>query len=144
MTEPSHKNPPKPCAIVIFGANGDLTRRLIVPALYNLAKQGLLPERLALIGLGHSDKGMDVWRQPLTSLRAPILVDLLADPFENAFDNAPAWEKWYIDRAFLILPAVEKVANYMATYKDFPQRQRPSSFSIDQVMEKIDASVKAR
>ena len=49
---------------------------------------------------------MDVWRQPFTSLRAPILVDLLADPFENAFDNAPAWEKWYIDRAFLILPAV--------------------------------------
>jgi glucose-6-phosphate 1-dehydrogenase len=33
-----HKSPPPPCAIVIFGANGDLTKRLIIPALYNLAR----------------------------------------------------------------------------------------------------------
>ena len=73
MSQTSHKQPPKPCAIVIFGANGDLTKRLIVPALYNLAKQGLLPERLALIGLGHSDKGMDVWRQSLHDFLGQIL-----------------------------------------------------------------------
>ena len=73
MSAISHKNPPEPCAIVIFGANGDLTRRLIVPALYNLAKQGLLPERFALIGLGHSDKGMDVWRQSLHDFLGQIL-----------------------------------------------------------------------
>ena len=41
-----HK-PPPPCTIVIFGANGDLTRRLVVPALYNLSRSGLLPERMA-------------------------------------------------------------------------------------------------
>ncbi len=52
MTAVSHKSPPPPCAIVIFGANGDLTKRLIVPALYNLARTGLLPPRLALIGVG--------------------------------------------------------------------------------------------
>ena len=43
----SHKEPPPSCAIVIFGANGDLTKRLIVPALYNLARTGLLPPRFA-------------------------------------------------------------------------------------------------
>ena len=43
MSMISHKAPPPPCAIVIFGANGDLTKRLIVPALYNLARTGLLP-----------------------------------------------------------------------------------------------------
>ena len=48
----SHKSPPPPCAIVIFGANGDLTKRLIIPALYNLARTGLLPKRLALVGRG--------------------------------------------------------------------------------------------
>ena len=53
----SHKAPPPPsCAIVIFGANGDLTKRLIVPALYNLARTGMLPQRLALIGVDHNDK----------------------------------------------------------------------------------------
>ena len=40
MSMLSHKSPPPPCAIVIFGANGDLTKRLIVPALYNLARTG--------------------------------------------------------------------------------------------------------
>src|SRR5690348_15751072 len=56
---------PPPCAIVVFGANGDLTKRLIVPALYNLSKTGLLPERFALIGVDHSTKGLEAWRAGL-------------------------------------------------------------------------------
>ena len=56
MATASHKEPPPPCAIVIFGANGDLTKRLIVPALYNLARTGLLPQRLALVGVDHNHK----------------------------------------------------------------------------------------
>ena len=60
----THKAPPS-CAIVIFGANGDLTRRLIVPALYNLARGGILPERLALIGVDHNDKSSEQWRDAL-------------------------------------------------------------------------------
>src|SRR6185437_4077456 len=58
----SHKERPSSCAIVIFGANGDLTRRLIVPALYNLARTGLLPPRFALIGVDHNDRSTDEWR----------------------------------------------------------------------------------
>jgi glucose-6-phosphate 1-dehydrogenase len=65
MSSLSHKQPAPPCAIVIFGANGDLTKRLIVPALYNLARTGLLPERLALIGVDHNDKSSEQWRDGL-------------------------------------------------------------------------------
>ncbi|HUO01962.1 MAG TPA: glucose-6-phosphate dehydrogenase [Rhizomicrobium sp.] len=61
----NHKSPPPNCAIVIFGANGDLTKRLIIPALYNLNRAGRLPERLALIGVDHNDKTSDQWRQNL-------------------------------------------------------------------------------
>ena len=61
----AHKERPPSCAIVIFGANGDLTRRLIVPALYNLARTGMLPERLALIGVDHNDKSSEQWRDAL-------------------------------------------------------------------------------
>src|ERR1700758_635958 len=61
----NQKAPPPNCAIVIFGANGDLTKRLIVPALYNLNRAGLLPERLALIGVDHNDKTSEQWRQNL-------------------------------------------------------------------------------
>ena len=61
----SHKEPPPDCAIVIFGANGDLTKRLIIPALYNLARTGMLPEKMALIGVDHNDKTSDQWRDGL-------------------------------------------------------------------------------
>ena len=61
----NHKAPPPNCAIVIFGANGDLTKRLIIPALYNLGRAGRLPERLALIGVDHNDKTSEQWSQNL-------------------------------------------------------------------------------
>jgi glucose-6-phosphate 1-dehydrogenase len=61
----THKSPPPNCAIVIFGANGDLTKRLIIPALYNLGGAGRLPERLALIGVDHNDKTSEQWQQNL-------------------------------------------------------------------------------
>jgi arylsulfatase len=88
--------------------------------------------------------GMQVWRMPTTAVRAPIITDLMTDPFEYAFDGSAYWEKWVMEHAFLVLPAVEKVAAYLASYKDFPPRQRPASFSIDQVMEKVNAAIKSR
>jgi glucose-6-phosphate 1-dehydrogenase len=43
------------CNLVIFGAGGDLTRRLLMPALYNLVRTGLLPDRFSLIGVDRQD-----------------------------------------------------------------------------------------
>src|SRR5437868_4663843 len=45
---------PKPCSIVIFGASGDLAQRKLLPALYNLMLDGLLPERCAVLGIGRT------------------------------------------------------------------------------------------
>ncbi len=52
---------PEPCAIVIFGAGGDLTERLLLPALYNLQRQGLLPEHYAIIGVARSARTTKSW-----------------------------------------------------------------------------------
>jgi glucose-6-phosphate 1-dehydrogenase len=52
---------PEPCAIVIFGAGGDLTERLLLPSLYNLERQGLLPDHLAIIGVSVSDRTTKSW-----------------------------------------------------------------------------------
>src|ERR1700751_2409945 len=57
--------PPGPCSMVIFGAGGDLTKRLLVPALYNLATTGLLPEHFELIGVDLADFDADSWRDSL-------------------------------------------------------------------------------
>ncbi len=57
--------PPGPCAMVVFGASGDLTSRLLVPALYNLSRTRLLPEHFALIGVARSEMTTDSWRDRL-------------------------------------------------------------------------------
>jgi glucose-6-phosphate 1-dehydrogenase len=59
---------PGPCAMVIFGAGGDLTKRLLVPALYNLATTGLLPEHFELIGCDLADLDADKWRDSLHTM----------------------------------------------------------------------------
>jgi glucose-6-phosphate 1-dehydrogenase len=57
--------PADPCAMVIFGATGDLTKRLVMPALYNLARTKALPERFALIGVARSEGTAESWRDQL-------------------------------------------------------------------------------
>ena len=54
-----------PCSFVVFGATGDLTRRLLVPALYNLAAADLLPEGFALVGVGRTPQSVDAFRASL-------------------------------------------------------------------------------
>lgn len=88
--------------------------------------------------------GMQVWRMPLTTLRAPIIIDLKSDPYEYSWDASAYWEKWIMERSYLALPAVEKVGAYLQTYRDFPPRQRPASFSVDQIIEKLEAGNKGK
>jgi len=54
-----------PCCLVIFGASGDLTHRLLVPALYNLAAAGLLPQAFGLIGVARSPLSSEAFREDL-------------------------------------------------------------------------------
>jgi len=55
-----------PCTVVIFGATGDLTARLLMPAIYNLSRTGLLADNFALIGIGRSPESDDTFRQSQT------------------------------------------------------------------------------
>ena len=73
MSMLSHKAPPPACAIVIFGANGDLTKRLIIPALYNLARTNLLPKSLALVGVDHNKKTSEEWTAQLKDFLGQVL-----------------------------------------------------------------------
>ncbi|MFT3823728.1 MAG: arylsulfatase [Chitinophagaceae bacterium] len=94
-------------------------------------------DRFKFIFAAQYATGMAIWRDPMTKLRAPLVVDLLADPYEYAVDGAVNYDDWFMHRAFLILPAVEKVAKYLDSYRQFPPRQAPATFSIDQVIEKL-------
>jgi glucose-6-phosphate 1-dehydrogenase len=59
---------PSPAVIAIFGAGGDLTKRLVVPALYNLVRGGMLPDSFAIIGIDHNEKTTQEWCQSLTEM----------------------------------------------------------------------------
>ena len=95
MSMQSHKSPPPPCAIVIFGANGDLTKRLIVPALYNLARTRLLPGGLALVGVDHNKKTSEEWTQQLKDFLAQVLAK------NNEAIDETLWQQVARSMAFL-------------------------------------------
>ena len=62
LEESRHARPADPCAMVIFGASGDLTKRKLLPSLYHLAKKNLLPEEFALVGCAIDDIGEEEYR----------------------------------------------------------------------------------
>lgn len=59
----------EPCILVIFGASGDLTRRLLVPALYNLACDGLLAPNFAVLGVGRGEMSDDEFRERMSNAK---------------------------------------------------------------------------
>jgi arylsulfatase len=83
-------------------------------------------------------EGLEVWQNPFTELRAPILTNLRMDPFERARDeNAIGYQRWYLERMFAIAPAGAYVARWLQSFREFPPRQKPGSFNLERVMEAV-------
>ena len=81
--------------------------------------------------------GIHVWQNPYTPLRAPMLTNLRMDPFERAFDETIGYPRWWVDHMFIFAPAGYYVGQWLQSFKDFPPRQKPGSFNLDNVMEAI-------
>jgi len=82
-------------------------------------------------------EGADAWQDPLTPLRCPKLVNVRTDPFEEADISSMFYWKWRMDRVFALAPAGALVGQYIQTLTEFPPRQRPESWSVGDVMEKL-------
>jgi len=93
--------------------------------------------RWKMVFLEQRAHGFEVWEEPLVTLRVPKLFDLRGDPFERADHEAERYNIWRFDRVYAILPAVSYVSKHLETYKDFPPRQKPGSFNLEQVLEKL-------
>ena len=88
-------------------------------------------------------EGLKVWQQPFTPLRAPALANLRMDPFERAeHENAMGYQRWYLERMFLIAPAGAHIGQWLQSFREFPPRQKPGSFNLDRVMEAVMSSSK--
>ena len=71
MTAPDRRAPP--AIITIFGAGGDLTKRLVMPALYNLVRAGRLPDEFAIVGVDIADQTTETWCNSLSEMLQAFL-----------------------------------------------------------------------
>jgi glucose-6-phosphate 1-dehydrogenase len=83
-------NPAPPATLIIFGAHGDLTKRLLMPALYNLAGGGLLDDGFKIIGVDRVESDVGHWRDELTSTMQEFTKDQTAEFYVEKVDEK-AW-----------------------------------------------------
>jgi arylsulfatase A-like enzyme len=86
--------------------------------------------------LAQNNQGIGVWQGQFTNLRLPKLFNLRADPFERG-DESIEYNKWMAERAFVQVPMQALAANWLASFQEFPVRQKPASFNLDEVMAKM-------
>ena len=67
----------------------------------------------------------------------PKLFNLRTDPLEHADVTSNTYYDWIMDHVFLFIPAQALVGEFLATFKAFPPRQKAASFTIDQVLAKL-------
>ena len=82
---------------------------------------------------------LQVWAEPFTPLRLPKVFNVRTDPYEFADVTSNTYYDFCLQRAYLLIPAQKGVADFLATFKEFPPRQKAASFSIDQVVDKMTA-----
>jgi arylsulfatase len=81
-----------------------------------------------------------IWAEPFTSLRVPKIFNLRTDPYERADITSNTYYDWLIDHVFLLVPAQQYVGRFLATFKEYPPRQKAASFNLDDVMSKLRES----
>jgi arylsulfatase A-like enzyme len=80
---------------------------------------------------------LDIWGEPFTVRRLPLFYNLRMDPYERADITSNTYWDWTIRKAYLLMAGQAIVATFIATFKEYPPRQRPQSFTVDQIMEKL-------
>jgi arylsulfatase len=81
-----------------------------------------------------------IWSEPFVTLRVPKIFNLRTDPYERADITSNTYYDWLIDHAFQLVPAQAYVGQFLATFKDYPQRQKAASFNMDEVMKNLQES----
>ena len=78
-----------------------------------------------------------VWSNPFVPLRVPKIFNLRRDPFERADTDANNYHRWWIERIFLLVPSQTVVKGFVETLAEFPPRQKPAKFNVDDVLKQM-------
>ena len=91
-----------------------------------------------VVFLEQRSKGtLELWAEPFTTLRVPKLFNLRTDPYERADITSNTYYDWFLDHDYIALAATAIVTQFLATFKEFPPRQKAATFTIDQALEKM-------
>ena len=89
-------------------------------------------------------QAFEVWREPFTELRVPLLFNLRRDPFEKAQHNSNTYNDWFLDRVYILGPMQRVAGNFLMTMQEYPPSQTPGSFNLEGIQKKIEASMGGR
>lgn len=113
--------------VFYFSDDGDLTALR-----YNDWKLIFMEQR--------AEATFQAWIEPFVPLRIPLIENLRRDPYERAMVTSNTYYDWVLDHAYLGVPAQAIVGQFLSTFKEFPPRQKPASFSLDKVLEQLEDS----
>ncbi|WP_414441799.1 glucose-6-phosphate dehydrogenase [Burkholderia sp. 22PA0106] len=118
---PAGKHRAPPCTLVIFGAGGDLTSRLLMPALYNLAVDGLLDDGTKILGVNHGERETAAWRDDLHDALVKLAADKASTFHAGKLDDT-AWN-WVAQRLQYMAGDFEDAAAYQRLAKQLGDKQ---------------------
>ena len=84
---------------------------------------------------------LEIWANPFTPLRVPKVFHLRRDPYERADVTSNTYYDWALSRAYILVPAQAYVGKFLETFKTFPPRQKPASFTVGGQMEALEKSL---
>ena len=122
LTGETDKSPRK--EIFYFSDDGDLTALR-----FNNWKLIFMEQR--------AEATFKAWMEPFVELRVPLIFNLRRDPYERSQKTSNTYFDWMIDRAYMLVPAQAYVGNFLATFQEFPPRQKAASFSLEKVMDTL-------
>lgn len=87
------------------------------------------------------NRGMafEVWREPFTELRVPLLFNLRRDPLEKAQHNSNTYNDWFLDRVYVLVPMQQMAGEFLMTMKDYPPSQTPGSFNLEKIQKQLES-----
>jgi arylsulfatase len=96
--------------------------------------------RWKLVFMEQRSEKFGVWMEPFVELRVPLVFDLRMDPFERAQHNANGYYEWMEGVIqWAGVPSQQLAGKMIMSFKDYPPRQKPASFNLDSVMQKLTA-----
>ncbi|HEY4268328.1 MAG TPA: arylsulfatase [Galbitalea sp.] len=85
------------------------------------------------------DGTLQIWAEPFVELRVPLLFNLRTDPFERGRITSNTYYDWLFENDYLMFAAQSLMAQFLATFEEWPPRQKAASFNISQTMAKLEA-----